>query len=74
MRRHFSGVGAAPAGGVRTPAPGRPGTPTGGHYDPSARSSLDWDWPQGLVPGSADPGPVSLASAGGAKPRWSAGR
>ena len=39
------GSDAAPAGGdERTPAPGRPGTPTGRHYDPSARSSLDWDW------------------------------
>jgi hypothetical protein len=37
---------AAPAGGDgRTPAPGRPGNPSGGHYDPSASSSLDWDWP-----------------------------
>jgi hypothetical protein len=36
---------AAPAGGARNPAPGRPGDPLGGHYDPSARSSLDWDWP-----------------------------
>ena len=37
--------GAAPAGGARNPALGRPGNPTGGHYDPSASSSLDWDWP-----------------------------
>ena len=29
---------------VRSHALGRPGNPTGGHYDPSARSSLDWDW------------------------------
>ena len=35
---------AAPAGGARNPAPGRPGKPTGGHYDPSASCSLDWDW------------------------------
>ena len=70
----LAGWDAAPAGGDgRTPAPGRPGKPTGGHYDPSARSSLDWDWRQCLVPGSADPAPVSLAKAGGAKPRWSAG-
>jgi hypothetical protein len=33
--------GAAPAGGVRNPALGRSRDPTGGHYDPSARSSLD---------------------------------
>jgi len=57
---------AAPAGGVRTPALGRPGTPSGGHYDRSARSSLDWDWRKCLVPGSADPGPVPLVQAGDA--------
>ena len=33
--------GAAPAGGARNPALGRSRDPTGGHYDPSARSSLD---------------------------------
>src|ERR1017187_5343128 len=32
---------AAPAGGARNPALGRSRDPTGGHYDPSARSSLD---------------------------------
>jgi len=31
-------VGAAPAGGARHPALGRLRDPTGGHYDPSARS------------------------------------
>ncbi len=71
----LAGSDAAPAGGdERTPAPGRPGKPTGGHYDPSARSSLDWDWRQCLVPGSADPGPVSLATSRRREPRWSAGR
>jgi hypothetical protein len=34
---------AAPAREVRSLAPGRLRDPTGGHYDPSARSSLDWD-------------------------------
>jgi len=37
---------AAPAGGARNPALGRPGEPPGGHYDPSAWSTLDWDWPK----------------------------
>jgi len=55
---------AAPAGGdERTPAPGRPGDPIGGHYDPSARSSLDWDWRKRLVPGNADPGTEIAAEA-----------
>jgi hypothetical protein len=49
------GPGAAPAGGARNPALGRRRDPTGGHYDPSARSSLDWDCAKALVPGSADP-------------------
>ncbi len=80
------------------PHPGGPGTPPGGHYDPSARSFAGLGlrpigFRRGLrgktglgpllqeprrrpaqKPGSADPGPVSLAKAGGAKPRWSAGR
>src|SRR5450759_237397 len=34
--------GAAPAGGARNPALGRPRDPIGRHYDPSARSSLHW--------------------------------
>ena len=37
---------AAPAGVVRSHALGRPRDPIGGHYDPSAGSLLDWDWPQ----------------------------
>ena len=37
------GSDAAPAGRLRRPALGRPRDPIGGHYDPSARSSLDWD-------------------------------
>ena len=41
MRRHFSGVGAAPAVRPRKPELGRPRDPIGGHYDPSARCSLD---------------------------------
>jgi len=49
-------VGAAPAGEGRTSHPGGLGSPIGGHYDPSARSSLDWDWRECLVPGNADPG------------------
>ena len=39
--------GAAPAGGARNPALGRPRDPIGGHYDLSARSSLDWEWTNG---------------------------
>jgi hypothetical protein len=35
------GQGAASAGEVRSLALGRPRDPIGGHYDPSARSSLD---------------------------------
>jgi hypothetical protein len=34
----MAGPDAVPAGGVRNPIPGRPGTPPGGHYDPPARS------------------------------------
>ena len=59
MRRHFSGVGCGACGRGSYPRSREAREPTGGHYDPSARSSLDWDWPQGLVPGSADPAPVS---------------
>ena len=55
-RRQRRSVGAAPARGVRCPAPGTPREPIGRHYDRSARSSLDWDWRQCLVPGNADPG------------------
>ena len=39
----MAGSDAAPAGRLRRPALGRPRDPIGGHYDPSARSSLDWD-------------------------------
>jgi hypothetical protein len=59
------GTFARPKPGVRRPrlrlaseVPGGHGTPAVGHYDPSARSSLDWDWmtrgphPWALVPGS----------------------
>ena len=35
--------GAAPAGKARNLALGRSRDPIGGHYDPSARCSLDWD-------------------------------
>jgi hypothetical protein len=56
MRRHESGIGCGARGQVRKPALGRPWDPIGGHYDPSAGSLLDWDWPEGLVPGNADPG------------------
>ena len=41
-------AGAAPAGGARNPALGRSRDPTGGHDDPSARSSLDWDRSNGF--------------------------
>ena len=50
--------GAAPAGGARNLAPGRPGTPTEGHYDPSARSSQSAR-ERGAM--SADPGPKIAA-------------
>ena len=36
-------VGAAPARGVRDPAPGRPREPIGRYYGRSAGSLLDWD-------------------------------
>jgi hypothetical protein len=39
----MAGSDAAPAGRLRRPALGRPRDPIGGHYDPSARSSLDWN-------------------------------
>ena len=38
----MAGSDAAPAGEVRSLALGRPWDPIGGHYDPSARSSLHW--------------------------------
>ena len=53
MRRHASGVGAAPAGGARNPAPGRLRDPTGRHYDRSARCSLGWDRPTRLTAAEA---------------------
>jgi hypothetical protein len=40
-------AGAAPARKARDLAPGRPRDPLGGHYDPSARSSLDWEGTKG---------------------------
>ena len=65
---------AAPAGGDgRTPAPGRPGTPTGGHYDPSARSSLDWDWRKPR-PRKRGPGACVSGEGWGREPPWSAER
>jgi len=57
---------AAPAGKLRKLALGRPRDPPGRHYDRSAGSLLDWDWPACLVPGSSDPGTE--------KPRWRAER
>jgi hypothetical protein len=52
----LAGRDAVPAGGARNPVPGRPREPIGRHYDRSAGSLLDWDWPIRLVPGNADPG------------------
>jgi len=58
-----------------TPLPGGPEGPPGGHYDPSASGSLDWDWRKCLVPGSAgDRGLCLWRKPGDAKPRWSAER
>jgi hypothetical protein len=57
MRRHESGIGCGARGrGSQPRTREAPGDPIEGHYDPSAGSVLDWDWPQGLVPGNADPG------------------
>jgi diguanylate cyclase (GGDEF)-like protein len=56
MRRHASAIGcAARARGSQPRTREAPG-PDRGHYDPSAGSLLDWDWPNRLVPGNADPG------------------
>jgi hypothetical protein len=65
-----AGWEAAPAGGVRCPAPGRSRDPTGRHYGRSAGSLLDWDWLDCLVPGSADPGTEKPpgGAPGGASP------
>src|SRR5476651_536353 len=66
---------AAPAGGVRTPAPGRPRRPARGHYDLLRAGLAGLGLAKSLVPWKRGRrGPVSLASAGGAKPRWSAER
>ena len=48
--------GAAPAAAARNCGTGGPRDPIGRHYDRPAGSLLDWDWPQGLVPGNAEPG------------------
>ena len=40
----LAGWDAAPAGGARNPAPGRPREPIGRYYGRSAGSLLDWDW------------------------------
>ena len=67
---------AAPAGGARNPALGRPRDPTGRHYGRSAGSLLDWDRAKAHVPGSADPGTEIAASGAprGAFPRSQGGR
>ena len=51
------GSDVAPAGGGKhaTPAPGRPREPIGGHYDPSARNSLDWEWTNGCRTAATSP-------------------
>jgi hypothetical protein len=41
MRRHLSGVGAAPAGGVRNPIPGRPRPAVRRHDDRLPLNGLD---------------------------------
>jgi hypothetical protein len=60
------GSDAAPAGGARNPALGRPRDPIGRHYGRSARSSLDWDW---HVASSQE-----TRTRGQKSPRWSAER
>ena len=73
------GSDAAPAGVVRNHALGRPRDPPGRHYDRSAGSRLDWDWPkaanslQGARPRKRGSGPV-LQRELRREPRWSAGR
>jgi len=63
-----AGPDVAPAGGdERTPAPGRPGDPIGGHYDPSAGSRLDWGLAE--MPRPRKRGPRDQKS-----PRWRAER
>ena len=50
------GKGWRPRARLVTSHPGGPGAPIGGHYDPSARSSLDWDWPKRPRPRKRGPG------------------
>src|SRR5262249_33532307 len=54
-----------PAAAARNRCPGRPGTPSAGHYDPAASSSLHGSGGN-AGDGSTGPGPKS--------PRWSAER
>jgi hypothetical protein len=61
-----------PRAGFVTPLPGGPGNRPGGTMTPPRGARWTGTGFTSLVPGSADPGPVSLAYAGGAKPRWSA--
>jgi hypothetical protein len=42
MRRHASGIGCGARGRGSQPRTREARDPTGGHYDPSARSSLCW--------------------------------
>jgi hypothetical protein len=54
MRRHVGGTGCGACGRGRTcPRSREARDPTGGHYDPSARSSLDWDRKSRITPGKA---------------------
>jgi hypothetical protein len=65
--------GAAPAAAVRNRSTGRPGKPTGGHYDPSARCSLDWDWPNASSQEARTRG-LCLWQSRRCEPPWSAER
>ena len=64
------GLDAAPAGGARNPALGRPRDPIGRHYGRSARSSLDWDWDWDWHVASSQ----ETRTRGQKSPRWSAER
>ena len=63
----LAGWDAAPAGGARNPAPGRPREPIGRYYGRSAGSLLDWDWAEMPRPRKRGPGEQK-------SPPWSAER
>src|SRR5664279_655520 len=60
--------------GFVTPLPGGPEGPPGGHYDPSASGSLDWNWPQASSQEARATGACAAGASPRCEPRWSTER